>query len=133
MPSSPASLRPEARSCLFAGSFFMFLGILLGAFGAHALKKYVDIPSLDVWETGIRYQMYHAVAFLALGALAQSVDIATKVPRRILILGVMLFSFNCYSYTVTGLKVFAMVIPVGGTLLLIGWLWFLGVLLVPRR
>jgi uncharacterized membrane protein YgdD (TMEM256/DUF423 family) len=111
----------------------MFLGILLGAFGAHALKKYVDIPSLDVWETGIRYQMYHAVAFLALGALAQSVDIATKVPRRILILGVMLFSFNCYSYTVTGLKVFAMVIPVGGTLLLIGWLWFLGVLLVPRR
>ncbi len=111
----------------------MFLGILLGAFGAHALKKYVDIPSLDVWETGIRYQMYHAVAFLALGALAQAVDVRTKIPRRILILGVMLFSFNCYSYTVTGIKLFAMVIPVGGMLMLGGWLWFLGALVLPSR
>lgn len=137
MPSSPTNprlnLKPEARSAFFAGGFFMFLGVLLGAFGAHALKKYVDLPSLEVWETGIRYQLIHAVAFLAFGALAQASEFSTKVPRRILTLGVMLFSFNCYSYTVTGLKMFAMVIPVGGTLLLIGWIWLMVALLIKRK
>jgi uncharacterized membrane protein YgdD (TMEM256/DUF423 family) len=133
MPSSPTVLKPEARSAFFAGAFFMFLAVLLGAFGAHALKKYVDLPSLEVWETGIRYQLVHAVAFLAFGAFAQAADFPAKIPRRILTLGVMLFSFNCYSYTVTGLKVFALVIPVGGTLMLIGWVWLMVSLLLKQK
>lgn len=133
MGLNPIKLKREARSALAVGVFFMFLGVLLGAFGAHALQKYVDPTVLQVWETGVRYQLFHGVALLALGALAQSTELPLKLSRRLLVVGTILFSFNCYSYTVTGLKFFAMIIPVGGTLLLVGWGLLLSVVLLKTK
>lgn len=133
MSTPIAKLKRETRSALIAGAFFMFLGVLLGAFGAHALQKYVDGQILQIWETGVRYQLVHAAAFLALAALAQTTEMNLQLPRRVLVLGVILFSFNCYCYTVTGLKFFAMIIPVGGTLLLIGWMMLLGIVFFKTK
>lgn len=133
MSTPMVKLKRETRSALLAGCFFMFLGVLLGAFGAHALQKYVDMQILQIWETGVRYQLFHGVALIALAAVAQCTELSLQLPRRLLVLGTILFSFNCYSYTVTGFKVFAMVIPVGGTLLLIGWgIILLGTLIKSR-
>ncbi len=126
-------LKRETRSALMGGSFFLFLGVLLGAFGAHALEKYMDAQILQIWETSVRYQLVHGVALLALAALTQSSDLVMKLPRRLLVLGTILFSFNCYCYTVTGIKFFAMIIPVGGTLLLVGWAMILGIVLLRTR
>lgn len=126
-------LKRETRSALAIGVFFMFLGVLFGAFGAHALKKYVDAEVLLVWETGVRYQLFHGVALLALAALAQTTELPLKLSRRLLVVGTILFSFNCYSYTVTGLKFFAMIIPVGGTLLLVGWGLMLSIILLKTK
>ena len=133
MGLNPIKLKCEARSALAVGVFFMFLGVLLGAFGAHALQKDVDPTVLPVWETGVRYQLFHGVALLALAALAQSTELPLKLSRRLLVVGTILFSFNCYSYTVTGLKFFAMIIPVGGTMLLVGWGLLLSVVLLKTK
>ena len=133
MSSLPVKLKRETRSALISGAFFMFLGVLLGAFGAHALQKYVDTQILSIWETGVRYQLFHGAALLALAALAKSTELNLQLTRRVLVLGTILFSFNCYCYTVTGLKLFAMVIPVGGTLLLIGWFMLLGIVFFKTR
>lgn len=133
MTIATVKLRPDARSALIGGSFFLFLGVLLGAFGAHALQKYVDSQTLQIWETGVRYQIFHGLALLALASIAQVTELPIKVGRRLIVVGTILFSFDCYCYTVTGIKPFAMLIPVGGTLLLGAWLWFLGLVIVRTR
>ena len=133
MPLPTIKIKRDTRSSLLAGCFFMFLGVLFGAFGAHALQKYVDSQTLQVWETGVRYQMFHGLALLALAAIAQFTEVPMKVGRRLLVVGTILFSFNCYCYTVTGIKFFAMIIPLGGTLLLVGWLWILAFVFLRTR
>lgn len=133
MTTLPVKIKRETRSALLSGAFFMFLGVLLGAFGAHALQKYVDLQILSIWETGVRYQLFHGTALLALAALAQSTELNLQLTRRVFVLGTILFSFNCYCYTVTGFKLFAMIIPVGGSLLLIGWMLLLGIVLLRTR
>lgn len=103
-----------------AGAFFLFLAVLLGAFGAHGLEKMLTPEKLKTFETGVRYQFYHALALLALGAYDFSAKI--KLPLSLFIGGIILFSFNCYLYAVTGIKTFAMIVPIGGTLFLVAWL-----------
>jgi len=102
------------------------LAVACGAFGAHALKARfaADDPMLANWETAARYQMYHALALLAVGLLA------ARSPSRFLnlagfsmTLGTLIFSGCLYALVLTGERRLGAVVPVGGILLIVGWVF----------
>lgn len=114
-----------ARLCLASGAVFGFLGVAAGAFGAHALKARLAPELLAVFETGARYQMYHALALLA-SASAASLAGCPPGPVRaaawLFITGTLVFSGSLYILALSGVKAWGAVTPVGGLLLLGGWL-----------
>lgn len=101
-------------------------GVALGAFGAHALKSVVTPEMLAVFETGVRYQMYHALALIAAGLMSQFADHQyLKYAGGSFIIGIVLFSGSLYAMTFTGAGIFGAVTPFGGISFLAGWLFFL--------
>lgn len=99
------------------GALLAFLGVALGAFGAHALREIVTPERLGTFETAVRYQMFHALGLLALGALPKKAQRATWP----LFLGSLLFSGSLYLLVATNLSWLGAVAPVGGVLQLVGW------------
>ena len=96
---------------LLAGS-----GVALGAFGAHALKGSLSADALGIFETGVRYQLYHGLGLLALAALPGQ----RRAPVWLLA-GTLIFSGSLYALSLSGVKVLGAVTPIGGVLLLLGW------------
>ncbi|HVC19253.1 MAG TPA: DUF423 domain-containing protein [Vicinamibacterales bacterium] len=108
---------------LFAGSLFAGLAVVLGAFGAHALRARLSPDMLEVWETGVRYQMYHALALLAT-AWAASRWPASRLPAWagwFFIAGIVLFSGSLYVLALTGRPWYGAITPIGGLSFLAGW------------
>lgn len=99
------------------GAGFMFLAVGLGAFGAHALKARLSPEMLAIFETGVRYQVYHALALLLLAALRGPVKAGWCFTA-----GIVLFSGSLYILALTGVRKWGAVTPIGGILFLIGWL-----------
>jgi uncharacterized membrane protein YgdD (TMEM256/DUF423 family) len=114
-----------AKKAWLAGTIFLALAVLIGAFGAHGLKNLVTPEKLVTFETGVRYHFYHAFGVLFLAAFAQ-LNPTKKIGLSFsaFTVGILLFSFNCYLYALTEIKTFAMIVPVGGTLFVLGWLAF---------
>ena len=108
------------------GGLFGFSAILLGAFGAHLLKKKLNLAQLQSFETGIKYQMYHAIILIILGF---QLPITTAINNYIVyafITGVILFSFSIYSLVLLSvnnkkLKFLGPITPLGGLFLALGW------------
>ncbi|MBC74742.1 MAG: hypothetical protein CME64_01885 [Halobacteriovoraceae bacterium] len=101
----------------------MLTAVGLGAFGAHGLEGKVSAKALSTWKTGVSYQIYHALALLGLAAIhSQYQSLKLSMTYNLFLLGTALFSFNCYLYAVTGIKVIAMIIPLGGISFMVGWL-----------
>jgi uncharacterized membrane protein YgdD (TMEM256/DUF423 family) len=105
------------------GAVFGFLGVALGAFGAHALKARLDAEMLAIFEVGVRYQMYHALALLAAGWAC------TRWPGPVLtaggwlfVAGTVIFSGSLYVLSLSGVRWLGAITPVGGLALLAGWL-----------
>lgn len=98
------------------GAGFMLLAVGLGAFGAHALKAKVEPDLLAVWKTGVEYQVYHALALLLLASLRGPSKSAWCFSA-----GIVLFSGSLYLLTLTGVKKWGAVTPIGGVLFLAGW------------
>ena len=95
------------------------LGVGLGAFGAHGLKNVVDDPHLlEVWETGARYHMFHALALLGVAAHPKTPDAA----GWLFIAGTLLFSGSLYTMTLTGHRWLGAITPIGGVCFILGWL-----------
>lgn len=103
-----------------------FLAIIFGAFGAHALKKTLSIEQLNSFETGVKYQMYHALFLLFIG----TTQILTLKEKTIIffltLIGVLFFSGSIYVLTTNGLtgvksKLIGPVTPIGGLLLILSW------------
>lgn len=113
------------KRLLVTGSILGFLGVVIGAFGAHGLEKVLDTDAIATFETGVKYQMYHALLMLLVASFALSEK--TKKTLHILILvGVILFSgsiFGLATNTLTSFdfKTIGLITPVGGTLLIIAW------------
>jgi uncharacterized membrane protein YgdD (TMEM256/DUF423 family) len=102
------------------------LAIILGAFGAHALKKVLTPEQLITFETGVRYQMYHALFLLFLSSLTTLTDKSKKAILILVQLGVLLFSGSIYllatnDLTAFDFKVIGFVTPIGGGLLIAAW------------
>ena len=111
-----------ARAFLLLGSLFAFAGVAAGAFGTHVLQARVSHERLDIFETGVRYQMYHALALLAVGLACLRRD--GRWIRRAggaFAAGILIFSGSLYLLALTGTRWWGAVAPVGGTGFLVGW------------
>ncbi|WP_297797627.1 DUF423 domain-containing protein [uncultured Eudoraea sp.] len=108
------------------GALFGLLAVVFGAFGAHALKKSLSVAQLKSFETGVKYQMYHAILLLILGFNLGFTTSLEKNMAYCFILGTILFSFSIYALAISAskgksFKFLGPVTPLGGLLLIIGW------------
>ena len=111
-----------------AAAISMAIAIVLGAFGAHGLEKLVDTDSLNTFEVGVRYHIYHSLAMLVVG---MSQRVRYRLKKRTFILwfvGVLLFSGSLYLLAVddalgADLSFLGPVTPIGGTILILGWIF----------
>ncbi len=112
---------------LVIGSLFALLAVALGAFGAHALRKKLSGDQLAVYQTGVQYQMYHALGILALGIYAAIFPGNTllTISAVLMVLGVILFSGSLYALTLTGKRALGAITPIGGLSWIISWLLFI--------
>lgn len=111
---------------LIIGGVYGGLAVVLGAFGAHALKKRFDADQLKSFETGVKYQMYHAIVLIICGITFPFLSGIQNVMTWCFIIGVLLFSFSIYGLTWSSsqgkkIKILGPVTPLGGLLLIIGW------------
>ena len=111
------------RNFLLIGSVAGFLGVALGAFGAHGLRGRLSPEMMQVFETGVRYHLYHALAIVATAAIMGRID-----GSRLLLVagwsftaGIVLFSGSLYVVALTGISVFGAITPIGGLAFLAGW------------
>lgn len=105
------------------GSLFSGLGVALGAFGAHVLKSKLSESLLSTFETGVRYQMYHALALLAVSWLLHTFGSGKAVTAGYLfVAGILIFSGSLYVLSLTGVRWLGAITPVGGLCFLIGWI-----------
>ncbi|MFV5703861.1 DUF423 domain-containing protein [Flavobacterium sp. XS2P12] len=119
------------KKIISTAAIFGMIAIILGAFGAHALKKVLSLEQLSTFETGVRYQMYHAIFLLFIGLTNDLSQKAKKTIYFLVLFGVILFSGSIYLLATNGLtsfdfKVIGFVTPIGGLLLILAW----GVLLL---
>ena len=105
------------------GAVFGGLSVVLGAFAAHALENKLAPRALEIWETGTRYQMYHALALVLLGLLLTNLPESTSlnVAGWAFIIGICLFSGSLYALSWTGIKILGAIAPLGGLALITGW------------
>jgi uncharacterized membrane protein YgdD (TMEM256/DUF423 family) len=110
------------RAFFMLGAVFAGFAVMAGAFGAHALKDKLEPNVLQVFETAVRYQMYHALGLLAVAwACTKSDGRGTRAAGWLFIAGMVLFSGSLYAYCLSGIKAFGMITPIGGVCFMIGW------------
>ena len=105
------------------GALFAGLGVALGAFGAHALRATLSTQDLATFEIGVRYQMYHALALLAVGwaAARWPGQAGLAVSGWAFVLGILVFSGSLYVLVLTGQRWLGAVTPLGGLAFMVGW------------
>jgi len=110
------------RILIATGAVSAFVGVGLGAFGAHGLRRRLSAEMLAVFEIGVRYQIYHALALLGAGAAAARLSPDALAAAGVLfVLGTLVFSGSLYVLALSGRKWLGAVTPLGGLALLVGW------------
>lgn len=114
---------------LLIGGIYGTLAVILGAFGAHALQRSFNDDQLRSFETGVRYQMYHAIMIIICGIVFPFLDTGQNLAVWCFIIGVFLFSFSIYLLTWLSSrgkrpKFLGPITPLGGLLLIVGWILF---------
>jgi uncharacterized membrane protein YgdD (TMEM256/DUF423 family) len=114
------------KIALISGAFFGLTAVIFGAFGAHLLKKKLTKEQLQSFETGVKYQMYHAIVLLILGfKLNDQITIDNYIVYAFII-GIIFFSFSIYGLVISSannrkLKFLGPITPLGGLFLVLGW------------
>lgn len=110
----------------------MATGIMFGAFGAHALKSSIEESSLEAFKTGVQYQLIHGVAMLVLAVISRHDQRIDRLSGRLIWVGTVLFSGSLYLLATKNLlqiesfaKILGPITPIGGSLMILGWLIFL--------
>lgn len=104
------------------GSIMAGLSVVMGAFGAHGLRERLAPEMLQIYEIGARYQMYHALAILAVGLVQVKIDHPMlSVAGWCFVVGTVIFSGTLYALSITGVRVLGMITPVGGAIFILGW------------
>lgn len=110
------------RTFFALGALSAGIGVTLGAFGAHALKARLAPDMLAVWETGVRYQLVHALALLAVAwAATRWPGAAVAAGGWLFVAGTLLFSGSLYVLALSGVKGWGAVTPLGGAAWIVGW------------
>ena len=114
------------KNIVITASLLAMLSIALGAFGAHGLKPLISADSLAVFQTGVTYQMYHALALLALALIPGLGIQKVRIVFRVFVLGIFLFCGSLYILALKNVLPFSVsflapVTPIGGLLLISGW------------
>ncbi len=125
------------KTIFVTGIFFGITAILLGAFGAHGLEKLIDAKAIVTFETGVKYQMYHALFLMILGGCNILGNANKKIVYYFIVAGVVCFSFSIYLLATNELSGFdfkklALLTPLGGILLVIGWI-LLGIKVLHQK
>lgn len=106
------------RTWIIVSGITGFLAVALGAFGAHILKAQISPEMLEIFRTGVHYQMIHSAVMLATAFSGKDKYLRSEI---FFLAGVILFSFSLYLYSLSGIKFFAMITPLGGISFLTGW------------
>ena len=107
---------------IIVGACFACLAVILGAFAAHGLKSKITSEDLAIFETGVRYQMYHSLGLILLGLIGfQTAQDIVFFPALMFIIGIIIFSGTLYLIPLTGLRWLGAVTPIGGTTFILGW------------
>lgn len=114
------------RTIFITACIFGLLAVIFGAFGAHGLEKLVDEDAVATFDTGVTYQMYHALLLFVLGLLPKLEDSIKKMIYGLIVTGVILFSFSIYLLAINSLvesdfKKIGFLTPIGGVFLIAGW------------
>lgn len=117
------------EAVLICGGIYGTLAVIFGAFGAHGLKKFLGQEQLKSFDTGVKYQMYHALLLILAGVIFPFSGFSQNLMGWFLILGAFLFSFSIYGLVLSSAKGRKMaflgpVTPLGGLLLVMGWILF---------
>ena len=108
---------------IIVGSVFAALAVI---FGAHGLKSKISVEDLTIFETGVRYQMYHALGIILLGLLAMNPNLnISPLPFIFFVTGIIVFSGTLYLIPLTGLRWMGAITPIGGFALILGWVFLI--------
>ncbi|HEY6862359.1 MAG TPA: DUF423 domain-containing protein [Burkholderiales bacterium] len=112
-----------AKIFLVLGSLAALAAVLLGAFGAHALKARLDADALALWRTAVEYHFWHALGLVAVGLVAAHLpgSVLLKWSGWAMLAGIVLFSGSLYLLALTGVRALGAVTPVGGVAFLAAW------------
>jgi uncharacterized membrane protein YgdD (TMEM256/DUF423 family) len=115
-----------AKVFLILGGFNAALVVLLGAFGAHALKVRLSAEMLAIYQTGVHYHLFHAMGLIVVGLLATQIPASAylKGSGWLMLAGIVLFSGSLYALSVSGLRWLGMVTPFGGISFILSWTLF---------
>jgi uncharacterized membrane protein YgdD (TMEM256/DUF423 family) len=124
------------KPALTSGILLAALAVILGAFGAHALKQVLGPEQIVTFDTGVRYQFYHCFALIATGILYASFPVKqVKLAATFFLLGIILFSGSLYALTLlkmngaVGLGGVGILTPIGGVFFILGWIMlFMGII-----
>ena len=116
-----------SKYILIAGAFFGFTAVILGAFGAHALKDSLSAEHIKTFETGVKYQVYHALLLLFIGSTNILTTNAKSLLFYFIVVGIILFSGSIYALATNALTSFdfkkiGFITPIGGLLLIVSWI-----------
>ncbi|MBD1913571.1 MULTISPECIES: DUF423 domain-containing protein [unclassified Leptolyngbya] len=114
----------ESRIFLMMGAILGGLAVASGAFASHALSEKLTERAIEIFETAARYQMYHALALLAVGLWLSRVDEGRSLlvtAGVAYLIGILLFSGSLYALSLSGIKGLGAVTPLGGVAFLVGW------------
>lgn len=116
-------MNPNSQSLIVAGALLAFLGVGLGAFGAHALKARLAPDLLAVYHTGVQYHLWHALGIVLIGLLVQSLPGQKLLPIAgwLMVAGIILFSGSLYALSISGVRALGAVTPIGGVAFLASW------------
>ena len=125
----------QPHQALMVGSVIAGLSVVTGAFGAHWLKT--ELPrrglaeteqrqQLDNWDVAVRYQMYHALALIAIGLMNQgsSNSLPLRIASVLFVIGILIFSGSLYVLVLSGMKILGAIVPIGGIAMIAGWIAF---------
>jgi uncharacterized membrane protein YgdD (TMEM256/DUF423 family) len=126
------------KKIISTASIFGMIAIILGAFGAHALKKVLSVEQIATFETGVRYQMYHALFLLFIGTTTLINQKTKKRIYNLVVFGVIFFSVSLYFLAVNSLthidfKLMGIITPIGGIFLISAWFILLFDLISPKN
>lgn len=121
------TMQSKTKNILITGCILMALAVGIGAFGAHGLKEtLLQNEKLEVFETGVKYHFYHAIAIFFIGIL--SIHIRNNWLYRsfyLMLTGILFFSASLYVLAITNTPVLGAITPIGGVLFLVGWVFLI--------